>query len=91
MQCDNSFQVIWIFHYSNYQIFHFSNYQSTQVVDNCCKLFSVKDVQNCVEISLTEYAQSIVVILHEVFQDMYELIARILMMMMNGMYEMIQI
>ena len=47
----------------------FSMYHVSQVLENCPNLFSVLDVHNCVEIWRTEYAQQILTILSDVFND----------------------
>ena len=41
----------------------------SQVLENCARLFSICDVCNCVEIWRSEYAQHILTVLSDVFND----------------------
>ncbi len=49
--------------------FEFSMFHVSQVLENCARLFLICDVCNCVEIWRSEYAQHILTVLSDVFND----------------------
>ncbi len=50
-------------------LFEFGKPQISQVMNNCCKLFSIEDIRNAVEIWRTKHAKKILALLNEIFQD----------------------
>ena len=51
------------------KFFEFGKPQITQVMNNCCKLFSIDDIRNTVEIWQTKHAKKILLLLNDVFQE----------------------